>query len=136
MSSGDLIEALPHEQLGYPGLGYVSDSAWAFAACQIWSFSSGVRVAFKIYVTPCEVIGLGESQGFFSVSGRIFQIYFQKMILTFLLSGLCLTMKMARGLGWGPLVLPPLSGESCTDPVGTDPVAEGKERGGGVGEMG
>ena len=46
------------------------------------------------------------------------------MILTFLLSGLCLTMKMARGLGWGPLVLPPLSGESCTDPV-----AEGKERG-------
>ena len=56
-------------------------------------------------------------------------MYFQKMILTFLLSGLCLTMKMARGLGWGPLVLPPLSGESCTDPVGTDPVAEGKERG-------
>ena len=51
-------------------------------------------------------------------------MYFQKMILTFLLSGLCLTMKMARGLGWGPLVLPPLSGESCTDPV-----AEGKERG-------
>ena len=35
------------------------------------------------------------------------------MILTFLLSGSCLTMKMAHGLGWGPLVLPPLSGETC-----------------------
>ena len=34
------------------------------------------------------------------------------MILTFLLSGSCLTMKMAHGLGWGPLVLPPLSGET------------------------
>ena len=34
------------------------------------------------------------------------------MILTFLLSGSCLTMKMARGLGWGLLVLP-LSGETC-----------------------
>ena len=33
------------------------------------------------------------------------------MILTFLLSGSYLTMKMARGLGWGPLVLPPLSGD-------------------------
>ena len=25
-------------------------------------------MAFRIYVTPCEVIGLGESQEFFSVS--------------------------------------------------------------------
>ena len=33
------------------------------------------------------------------------------MILTFLLSGSYLTMKMARGLGWGPLVLPALSGD-------------------------
>ena len=35
------------------------------------------------------------------------------MIPTVLLSGSCLTMKMAHGLGWGPLVLPPLSGEMC-----------------------
>ena len=35
------------------------------------------------------------------------------MILIFLLSGSCLTMKMAHGLEWGPLVLPPLSGETC-----------------------
>ena len=33
------------------------------------------------------------------------------MILTFRLSGTYLTMKMARGFGWGPLVLPPLSGD-------------------------
>ena len=32
------------------------------------------------------------------------------MILTFLLSGSYLTMKMAHGLGWGPLVLPSLRG--------------------------
>ena len=25
----------------------------------------------------------------------------------------CMTMKMAHGLGWGPLVLPPLSRETC-----------------------
>ena len=35
------------------------------------------------------------------------------MILTFLLSGSYLTMKMAHGLGWGPLVLPPLRGNMC-----------------------
>ena len=35
------------------------------------------------------------------------------MILSFLLSGSYLTMKMAHGLGWGPRVLPPLSGETC-----------------------
>ena len=35
------------------------------------------------------------------------------MILTFLLSGSYLTMKMACGLGWGPLALLPLSGEPC-----------------------
>ena len=35
------------------------------------------------------------------------------MILSFLLSGSYLTMKMAHRLGWGPLVLPPLSGEMC-----------------------
>ena len=35
------------------------------------------------------------------------------MIPTFLLSGSYLTMKMAHGIGWGPLVLPPLSGEMC-----------------------
>ena len=35
------------------------------------------------------------------------------MTLTFLLSGSYLTMKIAHGLGWGPLVLPPLSGETC-----------------------
>ena len=35
------------------------------------------------------------------------------MILTFLLSGSYLTMKMAHRLRWGPLVLPPLSGETC-----------------------
>ena len=35
------------------------------------------------------------------------------MIPTFRLSGSCLTMKMAHGLEWGPLVPPPLSGEAC-----------------------
>ena len=35
------------------------------------------------------------------------------MILTFLLCGSYLTMKMAHGLWWGLLVLPPLSGETC-----------------------
>ena len=56
------------------------------------------------------------------------------MIPTFLLSGSYLTMKMAHGLGWGPLVLPPLSGETC---VGYVTVLQGgKEGGGGVGEMG
>ena len=35
------------------------------------------------------------------------------MILTVLLSGSYLTMKMAHGLWWGHLVLPPLSGETC-----------------------
>ena len=55
------------------------------------------------------------------------------MILTFLLFGSCLTMKMARGFGWGRLVLPPLSGETCTDSVGTDPVVGGGGRGGGKG---
>ena len=35
------------------------------------------------------------------------------MIPTLLLSGSYLTMKMAHGLGQGPLVLPPLSGETC-----------------------
>ena len=39
------------------------------------------------------------------------------MILTFPLSGSYLTMKMAHGLGWGPLVLPPLSGEICVEYV-------------------
>ena len=49
------------------------------------------------------------------------------MIPTVLLSGSCLTMKMAHGLGWGPLVLPPLSGETC---VGYMTVwQEGKEVG-------
>ena len=56
------------------------------------------------------------------------------MILTFLLCGSCLTMKMARGLGWGPLVLPPLSGETC---VGYVTLWQGEREGGvGVGEMG
>ena len=47
-------------------------------------------------------------------------------------------MKMARGFWWGRLVLPPLSGETCTDSVGTDLVvggwggAEGRGR---VGKM-
>ena len=35
------------------------------------------------------------------------------MILTFLLSGSYLTMKMAHRLRWGPLVLPPLRGNMC-----------------------
>ena len=48
------------------------------------------------------------------------------MILTFLLSGLCLTMKMARGLGWGPLVLPPLSGETCAGYMTVWQVGEGR----------
>ena len=52
------------------------------------------------------------------------------MTLTFLLSGSYLTMKMAHGCGWGPLVLPPLSGETC---VGYVTVGVGR---GGVGEMG
>ena len=39
------------------------------------------------------------------------------MILTFLLSGSCLTMKMAHGLGWGLLVLPHLPGETCAGSV-------------------
>ena len=53
------------------------------------------------------------------------------MILAFLLSGSYLTMKMARGLGWGPLVLPPLSGETCWV---RDRVAGGEGR--GEGELG
>ena len=48
------------------------------------------------------------------------------MILTFLLSGSCLTMKMARGLGWGPLVLPLLSEEPC---VGDVTMWQGEGRG-------
>ena len=56
------------------------------------------------------------------------------MILTFLLSGSYLTMKMARGLGWGALALPPLSGETY---VGYVTVwQEGREEGRGVREMG
>ena len=53
------------------------------------------------------------------------------MILTFLLSGSYMTMKMAHGLRWGPLVLPPLSGETCWV---CDRVAEGEGR--GEGELG
>ena len=56
------------------------------------------------------------------------------MILTFLLCGSCLTMKMARGLGWGPLVLPPLSGETRVGYMNLWQV--GREGGRGVGEMG
>ena len=56
------------------------------------------------------------------------------MILTFLLSGSYLTMKMAHGLGWGPLVLPPLSGETSAGYMTVLQVA--KEGGEGVGEMG
>ena len=55
------------------------------------------------------------------------------MILTFLLSGSYLTMKMAHGLGWGPLVLPPLLGETH---AGYLTWQGGKEGGGRVGEMG
>ena len=63
------------------------------------------------------------------------------MILTFLLSGSYMTMKMVHGLRWGPLVLPPLSGETCWV---CDRVAEGEGRGegesgevlGSVGELG
>ena len=40
-------------------------------------------------------------------------------------------MKMAHGIGWGPLVLPPLSGETCWV---CDRVAEGEGR--GEGELG
>ena len=57
------------------------------------------------------------------------------MIPTVLLSGSCLTMKMAHGLGWGPLVLPPLSGETCWvhDPVEGAGEEEGRRsRGDGV----
>ena len=54
------------------------------------------------------------------------------MILTFLLSGSCLTMKMARGLGWGLLVLP-LSGETCWI---RDCVAGGLGSGEGLGSRG
>ena len=43
-------------------------------------------------------------------------------------------MKMAHGLGWGPLVLPPLSGETRAGYVTLGLV--GTEGGGGVGEMG
>ena len=50
------------------------------------------------------------------------------MILTFLLSGSYLTVKMAHGLGWSPLVLPPLSGETCWV---CDPVAAGEGSGEG-----
>ena len=53
------------------------------------------------------------------------------MILSFLLSGSYLTMKMAHGLGWGPLVLPPLSGETCW----VHDCMAGEE-GGGEGESG
>ena len=56
------------------------------------------------------------------------------MTLTFLQSGSCLTMKMAHGLGWGPLVLLPLSGETRAGYV----IAwqgVGKQ-GGGIGGMG
>ena len=53
------------------------------------------------------------------------------MTLTFLLSGSCLTRKIAHGLGWGPLVLPPLSGETCWV---CDHVAGGEGR--GEGELG
>ena len=55
------------------------------------------------------------------------------MILTFLQSGSCLTMKVAHGLGWGPLVLPPLSGETSAGYV----IAwqGGGKRGGGIGGM-
>ena len=55
------------------------------------------------------------------------------LILTFLLSGSCLTMKMARGLGWGPQVLPPLSGETCWV---CDHVAGGWGEKGGKGTQG
>ena len=58
------------------------------------------------------------------------------MILTFLLSGSYLTMKMAHGLGWGPLVLPPLSGETCVGYVTMTVWQGGRKGGGGVGEMG
>ena len=57
------------------------------------------------------------------------------MTLTFLLSGSCLTRKIAHGLGWGPLVLPPLSGETCWvhDPVEGAGEEEGRRsRGDGV----
>ena len=50
------------------------------------------------------------------------------MILTFLLSGSCLTMKMAHGLQWGPLVPPPLLGETC---LVRDHLAAGEGRGEG-----
>ena len=52
------------------------------------------------------------------------------MILTFLLSGSCLRMKMAHGLRWGPLVLPPLSGEICVEYVTVWWRRRGKGRGG------
>ena len=55
------------------------------------------------------------------------------MILTFLLSGSYVTMKMAHGLRWGPLVLPPLSGETC---IGYVTVWWGGWGGSGEGESG
>ena len=55
------------------------------------------------------------------------------MIPTFLLSGSYLTMKMAHGIGWGPLVLPPLSGEMCWV---CDHVAGGEGSGEGDGGWG
>ena len=51
------------------------------------------------------------------------------MILTFLLSGSCLTMKMAHGLGWGPLVLPPLSEETRVGYMTCVAVGEGRRKG-------
>ena len=68
-----LTEAPPHQHLGYPGLGYVNDQHGLLVLARY--FLSGVRMAFRIqsYVTSCEVIGLGESQEFSSVSGRIFR---------------------------------------------------------------
>ena len=56
------------------------------------------------------------------------------MTLTFLLSGSYLTMKMAHGCGWGPLVLPPLSGETCVGYVTV--LGRGVEGGGGSGRWG
>ena len=63
------------------------------------------------------------------------------MTLTFLLSGSYLTMKIAHGLGWGPLFLPPLSGETCVGymtvwQVGTEKgEGESGEVSGPVGEL-
>ena len=51
------------------------------------------------------------------------------MILTFLLSCSCLTMKMAHGLGWGPLVLPPLSEETRVGYMTCVAVGEGRGKG-------